>query len=103
MDKLKKDKLKAIFDFNILGNVLQPAECIVCRSNKTDASSGGYEKLIMCQTQAGDEFLALFCASTFDDCVKAQLTGLTQEDIIAQEFWYHRSCQSCINHTKREY
>ena len=74
----------------------------MCRSNKTDASSSGYEKLIKCQSQAGGESLALFCESTFDNYVKAQLTRLTPEDIIAREF-YHRSCQRFINRTEREY
>ena len=75
----------------------------MCRCNKTDASSSGYEKLIKCQTQAGGESLALFCESIFDDYVKAQLMGLTLEDIIAREFWYSRSCQRSINHTVQEY
>lgn len=55
-----KDKLKAIYNFTILGNVLEPVECIVCRSNKTNGSLSGYEKLIKCKTQAGEESLALF-------------------------------------------
>ena len=51
----------------------------------------------------GEESLALFCESTFGDYVKAQLTGLILEDIIAREFLYSRSCQSSINRIKREY
>ena len=49
------------------------------------------------------ESLAWFCESTLDDYVKVQLTGLTPEDIIAREFWYHRSFQRSINRTEREY
>ena len=52
----------------------------------------------MCQTDAAATSLANYSGSCTDDYVKAQLAGLTSADIIAQEFYYHRSCQRTINH-----
>ena len=77
----------------LLGTVIQPKECIVCRARKTASSSSGYEDLVKCSTNPGLSSLISFSEGCLNKYIQAQLTGLAVEGTKAKEFYYHRSCQ----------
>ena len=76
--------------------ILQPIECIICRSKKTEPGSSVYEDLTKCTKKSGSESLLLFAEESPDDCVRAQLLGMSVNDVLAREYFYHRSCQRNI-------
>ena len=75
-----------------VGVILQPIECITCRSKKTAPGSSGYEDLTKCTRNSGSESLLLFAEESPDNHVRAQRSGLSVNDVLAREFFYHRSC-----------
>ena len=75
---MKEAKTLGIFtgyfkDFVFLFVLLQPIECIICRSKKIAPGSIGYEDLTKCTTNAGSESLLLFSEESPADYVRAQL------------------------------
>ena len=75
---MKEAKTLGIFtgyfeDFVFLFVLLQPIECITCRSKKTAPGSTGYEDLKKCTTNGGSESLLLFAEESPADYVRAQL------------------------------
>ena len=75
------------FFFVCVGMILQPIECIICRSKKTAPGSSRYEDLTECTTNSGSEPLLLFAEESPDKYVEAQLLGLSVNDVLAKEFF----------------
>ena len=67
--------------------ILQPIECIICRSKKTAPGSSGYEDLTKYTTNSGSESLLLLAEESPNDYVRAQLLGLSVNDVLAREFF----------------
>ena len=64
--------------------ILQPTECRICRSKTTAPGSSGYEDQTKCTTNSGSESLLLFAEESPDECVRAQLLGLSVNDVLAR-------------------
>ena len=88
--------------FVFLGAILQPLEYIICQRDKTHTSSNRYEHLIKCTTETAAISLAAFAQESSSEYVKAQLYGLNIREIIAREFYYHRTCQRNITRTDKD-
>ena len=68
-------------------------ECIICRKNKTSSTGSGYEEFTKCTTDAAANSIITHVNSTDDMYGKTQLMNYSTGDVIAREFWDHRSCK----------
>ena len=75
-----------------LETILAPAECVLCKKSKTKSSGSGYEVLVKCTTIASAETLLQVASNLNNDLLEVQFTGKSFSEIIAREYYYHRSC-----------
>ena len=83
---------------------LAKKECIICRKNKTSSTGSGYEELTKCTTDAAANSIIGHVNNTDDLYGKTQLMNYSTGDVIAQEFWYHRSWlrELCVRKSKKK-
>ena len=74
--------------------------CIICRKNKTSSTGRGYEELAKCTADAAANSIITHVNNTDDLYGKTQLMNYSTGDVIAREFWYHRSCLGEITRQK---
>ena len=79
---------------------LAKKECIICQKNKTSSTGSGYKELTECTTDAAANSIITHVNNTDDLYGKTQLMNYSTSDIIAREFWYHRSCLREITRQK---
>ena len=79
---------------------LAKKECIICRKNKTSSTGSGYKELTECTTDAAANSIITHVNNTDDLYGKTQLMSYSTGDVIAREFWYHRSCLREITRQK---
>ena len=81
---------------------LAKKERIICRKNKTSSTGSGYEEFTKCTTDAAANSIIADVNSTDDMYGKTQLMNNSIGDVIAREFWDHRSCKKLRETTRRK-
>ena len=86
--------------------LLAREECVFCRKQKTQKGSG-YEKLVVCTTEASATCLLEFRDNVDDFYASVQLACLDTPTVIAKEFKYHRTYYQSLrkqkdNHNKEK-
>ena len=78
-----------------LGLVLATYESVICQGKRTDSTlSDRYEKLVKCQILDGAQTLQKCAHERGDNKYLLTLIGhLSEEGILAKDFWYHSSCR----------
>ena len=71
--------------------LLARKECVFCRKQKTQKGSG-YQKLVVCTTEASATRLLEFGDNADDSYANVQMACLDTPTVIANEFEYHRTC-----------
>ena len=72
---------------------LAAVECVICWKKKTAKSSSGYDKLQKVVTFDGAYRLRESVAKRSDDeWMVVQLGSLSETEIMAKEFYYHKAC-----------
>ena len=93
---------KTMGAFN-LEKILAPKKCIICQNEKTNHTKSGYEKLVKCTTESSAKKLRLYGDHSDDEYAKAQLqTCSSLSEILAKDFFYHRSCYQDFSRPKSD-
>ena len=78
--------------FSSKSSILARDECLLCRKNKTQKGGSGYEVLQKCVTFASAEGLLAYSKTNNDEYAASVLAGLSEGEVIANEFKFHRTC-----------
>ena len=85
-----------MFFFSTVGSILAPQICIICQKNKRHPKSSGFEDPIKCITTSSAQILIGNCTSG-NEYQQAQISGLSEMDVIVTDFHFHRTCYRQIS------
>ena len=85
-----------MFFFSTVGSILAPQICIICQKNKRHPKSSGFEDPIKCITTSSAQILIGICTSG-NEYQQAQISGLSEMDVIVTDFHFHRTCYRQIS------
>ena len=76
----------------ILDVILASKKCVICQCQKTSEGGSGYEPIIKCITTSSAEVLNCFGKKLNNPYIQTQLANIFASEIIAKEFYFHRTC-----------